>query len=114
MRAKNAAVSVHFIDHHQAETLEKRLPNGVVGQNALVQHILAAQQLQELAAGFGGLRMIATVTVYGNDAAHLLAAEQDLLHAASAINVEVRRMTFNQSTGFNTTALPLGLAFTRS
>ncbi len=44
MRTENAAIRVHFVDYHQAETLEKWLPDGVVGKNTLVEHIRVGQQ----------------------------------------------------------------------
>ena len=39
MRAEHAAVGVQFVDHHVAQVLEELRPFGVVGQNALMQHV---------------------------------------------------------------------------
>jgi len=53
MRAKNAAVGVHFIDDYKAEPLEERLPDRVVGKDALMEHIRVCQQENRLFAHSG-------------------------------------------------------------
>ena len=50
MRAKDAPVSVYFVEHHIAQVLKKTRPAWVVGQHALVQHIGIAQNHPSLFA----------------------------------------------------------------
>jgi len=55
MRAKNATVAVHFIDDHIAQPAEELMPESVMRQNALVQHIRISDENGGVLTNFGAL-----------------------------------------------------------
>ena len=58
MRAKYTAISVHFIDHDEAQPAQEFCPAGVMGQDTSVQHVRVgddqARSLTYRGAGTGG------------------------------------------------------------
>ena len=57
VRTENPAIGVHLVDHYVLEVLEELCPLGVVGQNALVQHVRVGDD--DIALGAHGLARVA-------------------------------------------------------